>query len=265
MSSQRTALVMGALIGTLALGCEDKPKTDLAPTASAFASAAPATQKSAKLNVDSASAKVGVLMDAPLEKIHGKAPGSLTGELFMDLDDITKSSGLVKVDLFKLDLYQQKRGAEGEEFGPEEKSETQNQHARAWLEIGDDAPADKRSEYRYVELKVTKIEAQGEKNIHRMSGAERKVLLTVTGDFRLHGRRTSKTTEMEATFRFEGDKLASVEFKTVKPFSVSLDEHDVRPREGFGKLAKKTLEVLAPKVAKEAAVSLEFKATARDE
>jgi len=261
MHRKNIALPLTVLVAALALGCEDKPKTDLAPTGSTLAPAKPSSQKSAKLTVEASSAKVGFLMDAPLEKIHGKAPGALEGELFVDLDDVTKSSGLVKVDLFKLELFQQKRGGEGEDFSEETKNDTQNQHAHAWLEIGDDAPADKRAEYRYVELKVTKIEAKGEKNINKMSGAERKVMLTVTGDFRLHGRLTKQSAEMEAVFRFEGDKLASVELKTVKPFSVGLDEHDVRPREGFGKLAQKTLELMAPKVAKEAVVSLEFKAT----
>ncbi len=261
MYRKRIALPWTVLVAALALGCEDKPSTDLAPTASALAPASPASQKTAKLAIDASSTKVGFLMDAPLEKIHGKAPGALEGELFVDLDDVTKSSGLVKVDLFKLEIFQQNRGSDGEDFGEETKNDTQNQHARAWLEIGDDAPPDKRAEYRYVELKVTKIETTGEKNITKISGPERKVMLTVTGDFRLHGRLTTQSAEMEAIFRFEGDKLASVELKSVKPFTVGLDEHDVRPREGFGKLAQKTLEVLAPKVAKAAAVSLEFKAT----
>ena len=43
-------------------------------------------------------------------------------------------------------------------------------------------------------------------------------------------------------------------------FAVGLAEHDVRPREALGKLAKKTLKLVAPKLAKEAAVSLELSA-----
>ncbi|MCU0694031.1 MAG: hypothetical protein MUF54_21785 [Polyangiaceae bacterium] len=255
------ALPVAVLLTALAIGCKDKAGTDLAPVASALTPAAQASKKSDKLVVNTSTGQVGFLMDAPLEKIHGKAPGALEGELFVDLDDVTKSSGLVKVDLFKLDLVQQKRGSEGEDFGKETKSDTQNEHARAWLEIGDDAPPDKRAEYRYVELKVTTIEAKGEKNINKMSGAERKVMLTVTGDFRLHGRVMKKSADMEAVFLFDGDKLTSVQFRNMGPFKVGLAEHDVRPRTGFGVLAQKTLEAVAPSVAKEAAVSLEFEAT----
>jgi polyisoprenoid-binding protein YceI len=256
-------LMIAAMVGAVALGCEDKPATDLAPTASALAPAKPASATAAKFEVDAAETKVSFLMDAPLEKIHGKAPGSMSGELFVDLGDITKSSGLVKVDLFKLELFQQKRPKEGEEFGEEVKSDKQNEHAKAWLEIDAEAPEAKRQEYRYIEFKVTKIEAKGEKSISALKGDERKLTVTVTGEFRLHGRKTIKTTDMEVTVKYAGDKPVSAHFKSLTPLAVGLDEHDVRPREAFGKLAQKTLEAMAPKVAKEAAVSLEFEAKAK--
>ena len=59
---------------------------------------------------------------------------------------------------------------------------------------------------------------------------------------------------------WEGDHPTSVTVKSRKPLDIGLDEYDVRPRTGFGKLAAKTLETLAPKVAKAAAISLEFTA-----
>lgn len=253
------ALIIG--MATLAaMGCEETPKADLAPTASALEPAKPASAKAAKFVVEESSSKVGFLMDAPLEKIAGKAPSSMTGELYVDLTDITKSSGLVKVDLFDLELFQQKRAKEGEEFGAEVKDEKQNQHARTWLDIGEDAPKEKRDEYRYIEYKVTKIEAKDGKDISAMTGSERKLTVMVTGEFRLHGRKTTKTAEVELTVKYEGDKPVSAHFASVKPFTVGLAEHDVRPRDAFGRFAKKALEDLSPKVASEAAVSLEFTA-----
>src|SRR5262249_35591599 len=93
----------------------------------------------------------------------------------------------------------------------------------------------------------------------KMPGADRKVTLKATGDFLLHGHKTQKTAELEATFHYDGDKLASVAVKTSKPFAVGLAEHEVQPREAFGKLAAKTLDVLAPKVAQ---VSVESSARA---
>jgi hypothetical protein len=95
-----------------------------------------------------------------------------------------------------------------------------------------------------------------------LSGADRKVTLKAKGDFLLHGHKTQKVAELEATFHYEGDKLAGVAVRTVKPFAVGLAENDVRPREAFGKLAQKGLDALAPKVAKEALVSIELRAVA---
>ena len=255
-TSKNALLAALALSAAAALGCEDKAKTDLAPVASSLAAAKPASAKAVKLEVDAS--KVSFLMDAPLEKILGKAPDSMNGEVFVDLDDISKSSGLVKVDLFKLEIYQQNREKEDQPFGTQEKSDVQNQHAHAWLEIGEDAPKDKREENRWVEYKITNVKAKGPTSIAAMKGNERKVVVTVTGEFRLHGRKTTKTADMEVTVKYEGDEPKSAHFKTVTPFAVGLDEHDVRPREAFGKLAKKTLEAVSPKVAKEAEVSLEF-------
>ena len=247
-----------ALASALVVGCEDKPSASLAPTASALASAQPTSVKALKFAVDAPESKVGFLMEAPVEKIHGKAPGSMAGEVFVDLLDVTKSTGLVKVDLFKLELFQQKRAKEGEEFGEEVKDATQNEHARAWLEISDDAPEKEREANRYIEFSIKKVETSGAKNVLEMTGDERTVQLTVSGDFRLHGRQTTKTAELELVFRFDGDKPVSAHVKTVKPFDVGLEEHEVRPRKGFGVIAKATLETLAPKVASRAAVSLDF-------
>jgi hypothetical protein len=93
-----------------------------------------------------------------------------------------------------------------------------------------------------------------------MTGATRTVTFKAKGDFLLHGRKAEKTADLEATFTYDGDKIASVAIKSTKPFSIGLAEHDVKPRESFGKLAQKTLELLAPKVAKEALVSIEVTA-----
>jgi hypothetical protein len=104
---------------------------------------------------------------------------------------------------------------------------------------------------------IRKIESVSEANVTKMTGAERKVTLKATGDLLLHQRKSEMTVELEAIFKFQGDKPQSVAIMTAKPFGVSLAAHDVHPRESFGKLAQKTLDLLAPKVAKEALVSIE--------
>ena len=57
--------------------------------------------------------------------------------------------------------------------------------------------------------------------------------------------------------------MKSVAFHTTKPFTIGLVEYDVKPRDGFGIVAQKTLGDLAPKVATEASVSIEFNAVSK--
>lgn len=244
------------------LGCQDKPAPGAAPVTSALVAEAPASRAAVKLTIDTDKSAVGFLMDAPLEKIHGKAPGSVQGELFVDWENPPKSTGLLKIDLDTLVLYQSKRASESDAYGAETKNDLQNEHARAWLEIGKDVPAETREVNRWVEFRVTQLALIEPTDATKLSGPERLVRFSATGDLRVHGRAKPASAELEAKFFFNGETLVRTEFKTVKPVAVGLEDYDVRPREAFGKLAQKTLSVLAPKVAKEANVSFEVVATA---
>lgn len=251
-------LLLAALSGS-GIGCEDKPAAPLAPTASALAPTKPATAEAKKLSIDKASSKVEFMMDAPQEKIRGRVSGATEGEISVDPSDLTKTTGLLTVDISGIELFQTVADDSGK-FGEEKKHDTQNEHARTWLEISNDAPEDVRKKNSRVEFAIRSIDEVSQKDVTKMTGPTRKVTLKAKGDFLLHGRKTEKVADLEATFTYDGDKLASVAVKTAKPFAVGLAEHDVRPREAFGKLAQKTLEILAPKVAQEAMVSIEITA-----
>src|SRR5690606_26243519 len=97
-------------------------------------------------------------------------------------------------------------------FGPEQKSDLQNEHARTWLEISDDAPEEVRTKNRNVEFVINSVTTDT-KDVTKLTGDERKVTFTVTGDFLLHGRKSQKTAKLEGTFRFDGDKPKNVEVK----------------------------------------------------
>jgi hypothetical protein len=257
------ALAAFALLATALAGCEEKPSTPLAPPASALAPAKPAAPGAHGFAVAQGSTKVDFTMDAELEKIFGRAPGGLEGELYVDLKDVTKSTGLVKVDLDKLSIFQKTRKQADQEFGEETRNEKQNQDMRTWFEIQPDAPADIREKNRWVEFKIEKVTDASASDVTALSGAERKVTLTVSGDFRLHQRVSKRSAKLQAVFKFDGDKPRSVHITTVEPFAVGLQEHDVRPRKAFDTLADKTLDALGAKVAKIAMVSLEFDAGAK--
>ncbi len=258
----RLALAPSAL-ALLVAACDSKPSVNLAPSSSALSAAEKPTMAARSLEIASTGSVVSFVMNAPIEKIHGEAKDAVQGELYVDPTDITKTTGLVKVDLEKLELFQQKREDDKSDFGARTKNDMQNKHARTWLEISEDAPADQRSANRWAELKIDKVVTAARSDLTKMTGAERKITATLEGEFRLHQRKIRKTAKVEATFRFEGDQLSGVSIKTTEPMVVGLEEHDVRPRELFGKLAQKTLSDMGQKVAKEAPIELQLSAKAK--
>jgi len=256
-------------LGSAPFGCKEKPTAELAPTASAL-QAAPAPAAATEFTVDSASSKVSFLMDSPLEKIDGDAAGGLTGTLFVDLTDLGKSTALVKVDLQKLVLYQQKRGDQKAGYGERKKSDLQNEHARNWLQIvarpGDVTPEQAEAN-RWVEFKVDKLEAVSVPNVAAAAGSERKLTAVASGEFRLHGRKQPKSAKLELSVEYQGDRARSIHVKTREPLDVGLEEFDVHPRDDAGKFVKTLTEALSSnlkgKVAQRAPVTLDFTATAK--
>ena len=260
-SSISSAVLLLSLASVGLFACDSKPAegTALAPTASALAAAKPKAASAKKFTIDKSSSKIEFMMEAPKEVIRGRVAGAATGEIQVDPSDITKTTGLLSVDISGIELYQKVADDSGK-FSEEKKSDLQNEHARTWLEISPDAPADVRTKNSRVEFSIASVETAGEKDISKLSGPARKVSVKAKGEFLLHGHKTEKTAELEVVFNYEGENLTSVSIKSIKPYAVGLAEHDVRPRDKFGSLAQKTLEVLSPKVAKEALVSVEFSA-----
>ena len=244
-----------------AAGCDEKPEapaTAVAPTSSALAPVKPAAMGAVKLTVAKAPSKIDFTMDAPKEKIHGKAVDATSGELNVDPNDLTKSTGLVTIDISGLEIFQAVADEKDGKFSEEKKSDLQNKHARTWLEIS----ARLSAENARVQFAIKSIEVAGEKSLAKLTGPERKVMLTARGDFLLHGHKAEKTAQLEATFKVEGEKIVSVAVKSARPIAVDLAEFDVKPRDAFGRFAAKTLDVLSPKVNKEASVSVDFIAKA---
>lgn len=261
-----------ALCLSTLLGCsKEKPSEQkLAPTASALEAAMPKAATAAAFAVDTASSSFTFLMDSPLEKIDGDAPHSIQGDLYIDPSDLTKSTALIKADLKQLTLYQQKRADEKGEYSERKKSDLQNEHARGWLELdpkeGEVTP-EQAEMNRWAELKILKLDELSASDVTKLSGPERKVTASVSGDFRLHGRKATKRAKVELTFKYSGDKLDAVEVKTLEPFSIPLEEFEIHPRDAAGKLVKRLTDALATnlkgKVAKDAPVSVSFTARAK--
>lgn len=271
MQHNRTMLAC-ALALVSALGCskQKEPEQKLAPTASALEAAMPKAPSAAAFAVDSGSSSFTFLMDSPLEKIDGDAPKSIQGDLYIDPSDLTKSTALVKADLKLLTLYQQKRGDDKTEYGERKKSDLQNEHARGWLQLdakeGEVTP-EQAEMNRWAELKILKLDNLSASDVTKLTGPERKVTATVSGDFRLHGRKAQKSAKVELNFKYDGDKLTAVEVKTLEPFVIPLEEFEVHPRDAAGKLVKTLTEAISSnlkgKVAKDAPVTVSFVAKAK--
>ena len=269
MNVVRYGFVCAVLGGNLVLGCKDKPEPSLAPTASAL-QAAPAAASAEHFSVDAASSKVTFLMDSPLEKIDGDASGALSGDLFLDERELPKSTALVKVDLQKLVLYQQKRDEDKGVYSARTKSDLQNTHARNWLQIvpraGDVTP-EQAELNRWAEFKVDNLDDVSLSNVQGASGPERKLTATASGELRLHNRKQAKRAKLEITVNYQGGKARSVHVKTLEPLAIGLEEFEVNPRDNAGKFVKSVTEALSSnlkgKVAQEAPLMLDFVANAQ--
>jgi len=265
-------MLMGAaaLWSTLACSKEKPTEQTLAPTASALVAAMPRAPSALAFSVDPSTSRFTFLMDSPLEKIDGDAPKSITGDLYVDPSDLTKSTALVKADLKQLTLYQQKRGDDKGDYSERKKSDLQNEHARGWLQLdvkdGEVTPEQAETN-RWAEIKILELSDLSATDVTKLTGPERKVTATVKGEFRLHGRKATKSAKVELDFKYAGDKLDAVEVKTIEPFLVPLEEFEIHPRDAAGKLVKSLSEALSSnlkgKVAKDAPVTLNFVAKAK--
>jgi len=262
-SALRQITITSLLLGMPLLGCNTDPKEkDLAPEAAELKADEKSVESQAfELKKDSA--KVTFQMDAELEEITGRAPKSASGSLNVDLMDLSKSTGLVKIDLSALTIFHRKRKGADEEFGEEVMSDKQNEHMRTWLEIAEDAPKEQREKNRFAEFKIESVQTKAPVNVAELKGNERTVSAEASGSIRLHGRVSKQTLSVDLTFTYKGDTPTSVRIVTKSPLEVSLEKHDVRPRTAFNVLADKTLDAMGAKVAKIAKVSLDVTASAK--
>lgn len=259
-------IALGALFTFVAAGlvaCEEKKNTSLLPAASSLAPSTPppSTGKLLKLTIDPKST-TSLSLEAPKEHIKAST-NAAAGSIEVDLTDLTSARGEIKVDLTTL---------ETKTFAEEEKNKAQTTHARTWLEVadGEEGPLDEKVKEanRWAVYAIRSVENPSAVDVTKLPATDdtRKVTLTTKGDILIHGRKAEgRTAEVEATFHYDpgapADKPKAVTIKSVKPFRVVLAEHDVKPRDGFGKIAKQSFHLLGTKVADNADISLDVRAT----
>ena len=259
------SLGVSLALGMSALGCEEKKPQNLAPAASSLApSTAAPSAKSMKFTIDPKSS-TSIDMPAPKEHIKAVTEGA-AGTLEIDVTNLAQTRGEIKADLTTLST---------KTFGSAEKDKTQTAHARTWLEVSDGEEGkladDVKSANRYAVYAIRSVDGLSASDLTKVAptkdGADevRTVTATTHGEFLIHGHKVDRDADVEVAFRYAPgaapEKPKSLTIKSKKPLRATLAEHDVKPRDGFGKIAKGAFNLLGTKVAEVADISLDIRAT----
>jgi hypothetical protein len=250
------------------VGCEEKKPQTLAPVASALAPSTPppSAGKNVKFTID---AKGSSSFDMPAPKEHIKGSVEVgQGSVEVDISNLANTRGEIRADLQTLATTT---------FGDAAKDKTQTAHARTWLEVSDGEDGklaeDVKTANRWAVYAIRSVDNLSAVDLKTVAptkdGADevRTVTATTHGELLIHGHKVMREADVEVRFRYDvgspAEKPKGLSIKSKKPFRATLAEHDIKPRDGFGKLAKGALSVLGTKVADLADVALDVRATSQ--
>jgi hypothetical protein len=193
------------------------------------------------------------LIDAPLEKIKGQSD-EVVGHVDVDPKDLAKSRGEIMVRLSTLKT---------KTFGDMDKDAAQTEHARNWMEVGNESPAAARMKHEWATFRIEGMESVPSSLTDATAGAlGRQVKAKVVGELLVHGISSKKTVSVVATFTGPGDAPTDLTLKTDEPMPVSLKEHDVKPRDKVGSFLNGALDRIGKKIDDRVQVSFEGTAKA---
>jgi flagellar capping protein FliD len=192
--------------------------------------------------------KGSFLIDAPLEKIKG-ASDEVSGHLDANPKDLTKSSGVIKVRLSTLKTST---------FGDMDKDVAQTEHARNWMEVGNDSSADTRMKYEWAILKVTGLEATpASLDAAPDANGAKTISAKVSGDLAIHGVTSKVVVPVTLTFKGPATAPTEIDVKTDQAMPVSMKEHMIMPRDKVGGLLNGALARIGKKIDDNVQVSFE--------
>jgi len=195
---------------------------------------------------------------APIETTRFQI-GTVDGTLQINLEDIQQTTGTIKVDLRQIKSYS---------FDDPSKNSKQTEHMLNWFEIGPDVSTETRTKNRWAVFTVKEI-------IKKSSALQPKDEIgTATiyqaiakGDLTVHGITKPKEVDLTVVIytvdpdgsRYKEAKRVAL-IKTASPLTVSLKEHDVKPRDAAGTFLAKALSVVGLKIADTAEIDLDLRA-----
>jgi hypothetical protein len=182
------------------------------------------------------------------------------GELDVDLDDLSHTTGSVSLDLTTLEMRE----------GTEQLDAPSTARALEWLELGTGIALEKRDSFRDVTFQLGALDAghlvaaPGESR----AGKRRELVSnwSVRGELSLHGVRAPQTADVALTLVPGPDPAgppAELLIRSRRPLVVVLGTHDIRPRNARGVLVAKDQAVLGDQVGREARVTFDFSFTPR--
>lgn len=250
------------LLVFMGAACKKDAPAILAESASVLSAAsAPPSAKVTSYAIDPAS-KTSVDMPGLQEDIKADTTAA-TGKVAVNLTNLANTRGEAKVNLTTLTTHT---------FANDPgKNGSQTTHALNWLEVGDVAAADIKKANQYAVFAIQTVDKISEPNVSKVQPTKeagediRTVTATVHGEFLVHGHKGMKEVPVEVRFHYPSNapadsKPTRIDIKSTAPLKVTLKEHDVHPRDGFGKLADWTSNLIS-KVADIADVSLDLHAT----
>jgi polyisoprenoid-binding protein YceI len=196
--------------------------------------------------------RASFLIDAPLEKIRGWT-GGVEGTIDLDSMFLNMSKGSFTIDL---DTFKT------ETFDDEAKNASQTEHMKNWLEIGPDVDDKLRDRNRIARFTITSIVESSVNNVEKVPSRDqqRNVTMKVNGNLLLHGISSPKTVDLILSFIGNPEDLGFLRIATLHPFTISLKEHDIKPRDLAGKFLAGALEKVGQKIDDTVQISLEFTA-----
>jgi hypothetical protein len=177
------------------------------------------------------------------------------GDLDVDLDDLSHTTGSVALDLTELALTRT-------DGAPDDAYTTR---ALEWLELGRAVAAEKRDLDRNVAFAISALDAghlvAAPNGDRRVARRELESHWTVRGELSLHGVRAPLTADVTLSIVPGVDPAgppAELLIRSRKPLVVSLSTHDIVPRDASGVAIAKDLGLMGDKVGNEAKVTFDL-------
>jgi hypothetical protein len=190
------------------------------------------------------------------------------GELELDLMNLSHSRGTIDLDVGSI-VMEQQREAAGEDWTSE---------ARAWLGVGENRPEAERERQRWASFAISELSELSASAAHAGKrqplgasseleipdgaplGEERSVTATVTGALSLHGFRVERRARVRAIFRYDAPAVPgalprALRLELARPVPVSLEAHDIKPRDASGVFVAQKSKWFGVRVGRQANVS----------